>query len=108
MSEIELSIIIVTWNSSSVIDQCIDSILESRSLPSTEIIVFDNNSSDRTLQSASLSREDVRVIQNSVNIGFTRANNEAYGLTSGQYILLLNIASLLYPFCGLYRFFRRP
>ena len=85
---LRLSIIIVTWNSRSDIEACL------RSLgplpPDCELWVVDNASTDGTVE---LLRSDfpyVRLVANSENVGFSRANNQALNLAGGKFILLLN------------------
>jgi len=89
-SEITLSIVIVSWNSSECLYGCIKAILESGFEESWEIIVIDNGSSDG---SASIVKRDfpfVTVLQNKENVGFVRGNNQGLKISRGTFILFLN------------------
>jgi GT2 family glycosyltransferase len=86
----ELSIVIVSWNSSPDLAQCIQSLFEFTVSVSFEVVVIDNASSDG---SASMLRErfpQVQVIENAENVGFARACNDGVARSRGQHILLIN------------------
>lgn len=55
-----------------------------------EIIVIDNASSDNSVEVIKINFPQVRLIQNSANVGLARANNQGVRLTRGEYILFLN------------------
>jgi GT2 family glycosyltransferase len=86
----DLSIIIVTWNSEEFIRNCLDSILISAGSLSLEIIVVDNNSSDKTARIVEQFYPQVNLIQNKKNSGYAKANNQGIEEARGEYILLLN------------------
>jgi len=54
-----------------------------------EIIVVDNNSSDGS-QAAVAAYCHTRLIQNSDNAGFAKANNQAFQIAQGEFFLMLN------------------
>ena len=85
-----LSVVIVTWNSQSHITSCLKSLQEQGGGPSTEIIVVDNASEDQTRRIILRDFPEVNLIGNEVNLGFTRACNRGLDECSGEYILLLN------------------
>jgi GT2 family glycosyltransferase len=76
----------VTWNSARDIDACIDSLNFGHEF---EVVVVDNSSADST---AELVRQHhhVRLVANSANLGYARANNQGIALAQGEYVLLLN------------------
>lgn len=87
----KLSVLIVNWNTVDLLEECLQSIESNypESL-SYEVIVVDNDSSDG---SADMVRErfpEVRLIVNTENAGFVRANNQAVDISRGEYLLLLN------------------
>ena len=86
----ELSVIIVNWNVSELLDKCIASISHSFMDRSYEVIVVDNASRDGSLQMLSSKYPWVKVIANESNNGFARANNQGIEISEGDYILLLN------------------
>ncbi len=87
---IDLSIIIVNWNTAAMLSDCLRSLKSVSGGLATEVIVVDNGSIDG---SADLVRRDfphVRLIANETNVGFARANNQGMGARTGRYIALLN------------------
>jgi hypothetical protein len=85
-----LSIIIVTYNSASDIDNCLESLVEHPPAIDHEIVVVDNASTDGTLAAIRARWGGVRVIDARANLGFARANNLGIQQTFGSLILLLN------------------
>jgi GT2 family glycosyltransferase len=90
LTPMDLSIIIVTWNSQKFIRNCLDSILISTGNLSLEIIVVDNDSSDETAKIVEQFYPQVNLIQNKKNLGYAKANNQGIEESRGEYILLLN------------------
>lgn len=90
----DVSIIIVNYNTKEQTKQCINSIIERTKGVTYEIILVDNNSTDGSVE---LFTADNRVIfiKSNKNLGFGKANNLAFSKTSGKYILLLNSDTLL-------------
>ena len=89
-TQVELSIVIVSWNVKELLRKCLQSIGRYTKDVSYEIIVVDNASADG---SAAMVRKDfpqARLIANDKNVGFGAANNQAAGIARGRYILLLN------------------
>ncbi|MBP9695402.1 MAG: glycosyltransferase family 2 protein [Candidatus Magasanikbacteria bacterium] len=86
----DLSIITVTHNAKANIAEQIRSvILAARGLDFEQIVV-DNNSTDGTPDYIEGEFPDVRIIRNSVNRGFGKANNQGVEVSSGDFILFLN------------------
>jgi GT2 family glycosyltransferase len=86
----DVSIVIVSWNTRDILRGCLESIFEQNKEVSIEVFVVDNHSHDR---SADMVRTDfpcVKVIANERNRGFAAANNQGIRLSTGRYILLLN------------------
>lgn len=88
-SKINLSIIIVTWNTADITLKCVQTIKKYLQTFSYEIIVADNGSTDDTL--SKLKKEGgVFIIENGENLGFGRGNNIAAKKAQGEYLLFLN------------------
>lgn len=90
---IQLSVIIVTWNSEREISGCVNSLAESLNDLLYEIIVIDNASSDSTkdeLLRLSSTYSSLNLILNNENLGFTKACNQGIAISKGEYVLLLN------------------
>lgn len=88
----DLSIVIVSFNTKKLLDDCLASV--ERSLKGTEIsyevIVIDNVSTDGTREMLKTTFKKVRTILNKENVGFGRANNQGIKAAHGEYIFLLN------------------
>lgn len=87
---IELSIIIVNWNSKDYLQRCIASILDSKSEIKFEIVVIDGGSFDGSGEMLKQCYPQVKFIQSDKNLGFAKANNIAFKASSGSHILFLN------------------
>lgn len=90
MSPPAISIIIVSYNVRYFLDQCLHSLsLALRGLHA-EVFVVDNHSADDSVELIRKKYPWVKLIANDINLGFSKANNQALVLTSGAYVLLLN------------------
>jgi N-acetylglucosaminyl-diphospho-decaprenol L-rhamnosyltransferase len=85
----DIGIIIVTYNSESVIGACLDAALRT----AAQIVVVDNGSSDGTV--FEIARRPVRFIPNSANRGFASAVNQGFAVLDCPYIVLLNPDAVL-------------
>jgi len=94
-SNIDLSIIIVNWNSWDYLQKCIMSIMENADELNYEIIVVDNCSSDNSAENIGVCFPDVILIKNENNVGFPKANNQAFNIAHGLYFLMLNPDTLI-------------
>lgn len=95
--EVELSIIILSYNTKQTTRNCLNSILKSTIRSAYEIIVIDNASTDDSvlmLREISSLHPHIRLIENKENIGFAKANNQAVRVSFGKYILFLNSDTL--------------
>ena len=91
-----VSVTIVTYNSARFIRRCLESVL-AQDYPKREIIVIDNASTDDTTGVLKQFEDRCRVVYNQQNLGFAAAQNQAIGLSSGDWILTLNPDVLLLP-----------
>ena len=97
MENIDLvSVTIVTYNSGRYIKRCLDSILAQK-YPSKEVVVIDNASTDGTVDILGQYEDRCKIVYNDQNIGFAAAQNQAIGLSSGDWVLTLNPDVLLAP-----------
>ncbi|MFH0979501.1 MAG: glycosyltransferase family 2 protein [Candidatus Roizmanbacteria bacterium] len=101
MVKIDLSIVIVSYNTNKITQNCLESI--NRSLWGTkiryEIIVVDNDSKDGSkemlLKYSSDKKNHVRYFETNTNLGFGRGNNFGVKQAIGKYILLLNSDTII-------------
>jgi len=87
---IDLSIVIVNWNTKDLLPQCLKSFDQASDRLKMEVFVVDNCSVDRSVELVREKFPEVIVIQNPMNLGFAKANNQAMKRSKGKYILLLN------------------
>jgi GT2 family glycosyltransferase len=93
--DIELSIILISYNTAKITADCIKSIYSSKDIQniSLEVIVLDNNSSDNsvhTIKALQKKYSTLKLIANKDNSGFSKGNNIAAKQAKGEYILFLN------------------
>ena len=86
----DLSIIIVNYNVRLYLEQCLDSVRKSAQGLDVEIIVVDNNSSDGSVEYLRQRFPEATFIENQVNSGFAKANNQGIRMATGRYVMLLN------------------
>ena len=91
----KLSVVIVSYNVKYILEQCLRSVLRASADFPCEILVVDNDSTDGTVDYLRKRFPQVRLIANKENVGFSRANNQAIGESTGQYVLLLNPDTLV-------------
>ncbi len=86
----KLSVIILNYNVSYFLRQCILSVQEALVGIESEIIIVDNNSQDDSCQMVKHFFPKLTLIQNKENVGFSRANNQAVAIAKGEYVCILN------------------
>ena len=99
-SSVQLSILIVTYNSSATLLDCLNSLIPELKGIHGEVIIVDNNSTDDTatiLNRFASENELFQVKLSRVNRGFAIGNNQALDLAHGRHILILNPDTILEP-----------
>jgi GT2 family glycosyltransferase len=91
----DLSIVYVNWNSLDYLRKSIASVYEHTRGISFEIIVVDNASPETGVESLTELFAGIKIIRSSENLGFARANNQGFRISTGRYVLLLNPDTLL-------------
>ncbi|MBK9290288.1 MAG: glycosyltransferase [Bacteroidetes bacterium] len=86
----KLSVVIVNYNVEHFLEQCLLSVRRAMQGIEGEVFVVDNNSVDGSLRMLRSKFPEVKLIANSANVGFSRANNQAIVQSQGEYVLLLN------------------
>jgi len=101
----DLSIIIVNYNTKELLKKCLFSIVtkqqgnkvtkQQSSNITMEIIIVDNGSEEKIKNQISKFKNKyqnfkIKLIENKENLGFSKANNQAIQQAQGEYILLLN------------------
>src|SRR5438552_18186470 len=90
-SETAVSVVVLNYNGREHLDACVSSLLE-LAFPKEqlEIIVVDNGSTDGSVDFIKSRFPDVVLIQNEVNLGFSKAANLGAASARGEYIGFLN------------------
>jgi len=86
----QLSVIILSYNVCSFLEQCVLSLKEALSGIDGEIIVVDNNSDDESVVMMQNRFPEVKLIINPDNLGFPKGNNIGVARAKGKYICILN------------------
>ena len=91
----DVSVIIVSYNNKKLLRDCLQSVIDNTKGVSYEIIVIDNNSTDGSQEMLREMYPNITLLCNEENIGFSRANNQGYNYSSGEYLLFLNSDTLI-------------
>jgi N-acetylglucosaminyl-diphospho-decaprenol L-rhamnosyltransferase len=93
----ELSVIYVNWNSSHLLQKSIQALLDGIENINYDVWVVDNASTDDSIAMLRANFPQVNLIQNSSNVGFAGANNQAMKSARGRYFLLINTDAFADP-----------
>lgn len=97
MKRIDVSIIIVSFNTRELTSECIRSIVDNLKQLNYEIIVVDNASSDDSVGYLKKAFPQVIMISSPENLGFSKANNLGVKIAKGRFLLFLNSDTVVYP-----------
>jgi len=86
----DLSIVIVNWNTRDTLRDCLKSVYQETQDIQVEVVVIDNASSDDSATMVKAEFPQAILIENSENRGFAAANNQGIAIAKGRYVLLLN------------------
>lgn len=92
----DLSIVIVNWNTQDLLRDCLCSVGEGLGTLQAEILVVDNASHDDSCEMVRTEFPSVRLIENAENLGFAGGNNVALRRAAGRYVLLLNTDTVVH------------
>ena len=95
----QISVIIVSWNARRHLRNCLASIRETGGSLVREIIVVDNASSDGSPDMVAARFPEVKLVRESENLGFARANNLGMQHACGSFLALLNSDVVVHPGC---------
>ncbi len=96
MAKVDLSIIILSYNTAKLLRQCLESVANSLQQAAisnklkAEVIVVDNNSSDGSREMVKREFSEVVLVENKENQGYAKGNNTGLKYAHGDYILFLN------------------
>lgn len=92
--EVSLSILVVNYNGEHFIGKCMERMLQ-RISPSTEVIVIDNHSTDRSLDELRRFGSQIKLIESDRNAGFSGGMNLCAERAKGKWLMLLNPDTML-------------
>lgn len=95
----KISVIIVSWNASGYLRDCLDSIRATGGSLVQEVIVVDNASSDGSPDMVAKEFPEVILIRSQENLGFARANNLGIKRATGTFLALINSDVIVHPKC---------
>lgn len=93
----DLSILIVNYNTRELTLDALRSVYRSQTNYTFEVILIDNHSTDGSLEAIKEEFPQVKIIENQENVGFAKANNQGIRRAAGRYILLLNSDTIIQP-----------
>lgn len=98
-NRIDMSVVIVSWNTRDLLSRCITSVIRQAddARLQVEIIVVDNASSDGTIELLPRDHPGITVIALPENRGFATANNIGIAQAQGSALLLLNPDTEILP-----------
>ena len=91
----ELSIVIISYNTQDMTRECLESVYANASGLDLEIIVVDDASRDGSVEMIEQCFPAALLIKNTENRGFAAANNQAFAVARGDFILLLNSDTII-------------
>ena len=90
MADVDVSVVIVSYNTAALTERCIDSLMTEVRDATFEVIVLDNASSDGSSERIRTRFPGVRLMTSPTNVGFARGVNLAASVANGEFLLLLN------------------
>ncbi len=91
----DLTLIIVNYNTADLLKDCLNSICKKKWGVSWQIWVVDNGSSDDSVKMVKKNFPQVSIIQSSKNLGFAGGNNLGLKKVTSKYALLLNSDTII-------------
>jgi GT2 family glycosyltransferase len=93
----DASIVIVSFNTRELLRECLTTVQREAGSVSYEVIVVDNASHDGSADMVAQAFPWARLVRSAANLGFAAANNAAFPLAQGRYVVLLNSDAFLRP-----------
>ncbi|MBI3795413.1 MAG: glycosyltransferase family 2 protein [Deltaproteobacteria bacterium] len=93
----QVSFVIVSFNTRELLRECLQTLEREAGDISYETFVVDNASGDESADMVEREFPHMKVIRSQINLGFAAANNQAFPLAQGRYVVLLNSDAFLHP-----------
>lgn len=94
---LDVSVVIVSYNTAHLIERCIAALRRASAGLAVGLVVVDNASRDGSVAAVRRAAPDAVLVENAVNVGFGRANNQALAHAQGRHLLLLNADAYVEP-----------
>jgi GT2 family glycosyltransferase len=93
---LDITVIVVNWNTKDLLHHCLASVFRSLRRLLFQVIVVDNASQDGSANMVNELFPEAMLVKNEENVGFARANNQAFKLVgNSKYVLILNSDTIL-------------
>ena len=96
-NSLDATVIVVSFNTRDLLRECLLTLGREAGDVSYEAIVVDNASRDGSADMVAAEFPFVRLIRSETNLGFAAANNRAFDVARGRYIILLNSDAFVRP-----------
>lgn len=93
----DITTVLVNYNTGHLLDRFFSSLAAAQGSLKIQVILVDNASRDNSVEILRSKYPDVELIENDVNVGFGRANNQAMSRIRGRFLLLLNTDAFVSP-----------
>ncbi len=93
----DISVIMVSYNTASLLPEAMAALHGAVGNLAVQTIIVDNASRDDSVALIHREYADCSLLENKVNVGFGRANNQALPLIAARYVLLLNTDAFVAP-----------
>lgn len=97
MKNYDLTIVIVSFNTKHILPELFTTLRIASKRLTTQVIVIDNASVDGSTEYLKTNYPEILLLENSYNVGFGRANNQALPYVQSKYVLLLNTDAFVSP-----------
>ena len=97
MPNTPLDVLVVNYNTATLLQPAFDALRQSSNVDAMRFLVVDNASADDSLECLARVCPEARLIVNTTNVGFGRANNQLLEHLQGKYALLLNTDAFVAP-----------
>ncbi len=93
----DISVVVVSFNTRNLLRDCLAALRKETEGIANEVFVVDNVSRDGSAEMVEKEFPEIKLIRSDINLGFAGANNKAFPLATGRYIVLLNSDAFLKP-----------
>jgi len=92
----QISVVILNYNAGDLLIDCISSIQKSN-YKNLEIILVDNISKDNSHKKCKEQFPEIKLIENTENLGYCEGNNVGIRIAEGEYVVILNPDTVVHP-----------